>query len=141
MYTVNTGSGEGILLGGNLNTLCVLGGTEYLPDFTGSILFLEDEGESTAYTERRLFYLEQIGVLKKICGIIFARPYKFSTDSNDRKLDDILSFFGKRYDIPVVANVDFGHTMPMITLPLGIRARVEANSMHPEISIIDSATV
>jgi|CXWL01.1.fsa_nt_gi muramoyltetrapeptide carboxypeptidase len=141
MYTVHEGETEGVLLGGNLNTLCFLGGTEYLPDFSEAILFLEDEGEGTAYTERRLFYLEQIGILKKIKGIIFARPYRFSTDSSDRTLDDILSFFGRRYDIPIVANVDFGHTLPMITLPLGIKTRMSANGKgSPTISILEVAT-
>ncbi len=141
MHAVNPGSGEGKILGGNLNTLCVLGGTEYIPDFTGATLFLEDEEESTAYTERRLFYLEQIKILEKVKGIVFGRPYQFKIDSNERSLDDILSYFGKKYDIPVIADVDFGHTTPMITLPLGIQMKIEAKSKSPEISIVEAATV
>lgn len=30
-----------------------------------------------------------------------------------------------RPDLPVVANVDFGHTSPQLTLPLGGRARLD----------------
>lgn len=140
MHTVNEGNELGVILGGNLNTICILGGTEFIPDFSGAILFLEDEGEGTAYTERRLFYLEQIGILKKIRGIIFGRPYKFTIDSKERTLDDILLYFGKKYGIPVIADVDFGHTAPMITLPLGVRAKVNAKKVNPEISIIEAAT-
>ncbi|MGK2848536.1 MAG: S66 peptidase family protein [Minisyncoccota bacterium] len=141
MRAVNYGNAEGILMGGNLNTLCMLGGTEFMPDFTDAILFLEDEGEGTAYTERRLFYLEQIGIFKRIRGIIFGRPYQFSTDSQERTLDDILLFFGEKYGIPIVADVDFGHTTPMITLPLGVQARVRADQMDVEVSVVESGTV
>lgn len=141
MHAVNQGSGEGVTMGGNLNTLCVLGGTEYMPDFSGAILFLEDEEEGTAYTERRLFYLEQVGVLKNIRGVVFGRPYQFKVDSKERTLDDILLYFGKKYGIPVIADVDFGHTTPMVTLPLGVRVEINASKENPEISILEVATV
>ena len=130
---------EGKLIGGNLITLCILGGTEYMPNFDDSILFLEEEGESTSSVERRLFYLEQLGILKKVKGILFARPSNFKTDSEDRTLYDILREFGNRYKIPVVADLDFGHTAPMMTLPIGIKGRID--SLKKEIDILESATI
>lgn len=42
-----------------------------MPDFTDSILFLEEEGESTSSLERRMHYLAQLGVLQKINGLAF----------------------------------------------------------------------
>jgi len=141
MYTVNKGEAEGLLFGGNLNTLCFLGGTDYIPDLNGAILFLEDEGESTSWTERRLFYLEQLGILSQIEGIIFGRPYQFTTDSPARSLESVLSYFGQRHNMPIVADVDIGHTSPMITLPLGMNVKLEARTSRPVISIDESATV
>lgn len=48
-YTViNEGEAEGILLGGNLSTIVLLHGTDYLPDLTGSILLIEDDSEASA---------------------------------------------------------------------------------------------
>ena len=132
------GVAEGILCGGNFNTLCVLGGTEYFPDFTNTILFLEDEEESTALTERRLVYLEQLKVFGKIKGIIFGRPFNLTTDSADRNLYDILKYFGEKYKIPVLADIDIGHTNPIITLPIGVGARLDAT--NKAITIIESAT-
>ncbi len=139
MRSVSFGFAEGVLMGGNLNSLCFLGGTEYMPDFTNSILFLEDEGESTAYTERRLHYLEQIGVLGKTRGILFARPYQFITDSQDRTLIDILSFFGKKYEIPIICDIDFGHTNPMLTLPLGIHAKIKSSANITQVEVVEPA--
>lgn len=130
---------EGKLIGGNLGTLCILGGTEYMPDFDRVILFLEEEGESTSSVERRLFYLEHLGIFKKIKGVLFGRPSNFVTDSNDRTLHDILREFGEKYKIPVVADVDFGHTSPMITVPIGINAKI--NSNEKRIEILESATI
>jgi len=132
------GTVEGILLGGNLNSLCILGGTEYFPDFTNVILFLEDEGESTSSTERYLVYLEQLGVFNKIKGLIYGRPFHFTVDSKDRDLYDILEDFGKKYKIPILADVDIGHTDPLLTLPLGIKAKLD--TVNKKIMIIETAT-
>lgn len=128
---------EGILVGGNLNTLCILGGTEYMPDFEGKILFIEEEEESTSSIERNLFYLEQLGIMQKIKGILFGRPFNFTTDSKERTLYDILKEFGNKYEIPVVADVDFGHTNPIMTLPIGIKAKI--NSQKREIELLEGA--
>ena len=132
------GIAKGVLCGGNFNTLCVLGGTEYFPDFTNTILFLEDEEESTALTERRLIYLEQLKVFDKIKGIIFGRPFNLVTDSKDRNLYDILKYFGEKYKIPILADIDIGHTNPIITLPIGVSARLDATDKT--ITITGSAT-
>jgi muramoyltetrapeptide carboxypeptidase len=139
MRTICEGFAEGILIGGNLNTLCILVGTEYFPDLAGAILFLEEEGEGTAYLERKLNYLEQVGVLNKIKGLIYARPYQFITDSKDRNIYDILRYFGERHGFPIVADADFGHTDPMVTLPLGVRVTLNATN-NPKIIITESAT-
>lgn len=140
MYGLTNGEGQGMLLGGNLTALCFLGGTQFLPNFTDSILFLEDAEESTASIERKFFYLEQLGILEKIKGMMFARPYQFFIDLKERTLNQILKYFGEKYDIPVAVNLDFGHTSPMITLPLGINAKISVNDSIPEISVTEPAT-
>ena len=136
---VYPGTAEGILIGGNLSTLCILGGTQYFPDFSNAILFLEDEGESTSSTERNLTYLEQLGVFKKIKGLIYGRPFNLKVDSKDRTLFDILEDFGQRYKIPIIMDVDIGHTSPMITLPIGVKTII--NSELKIINIVENATV
>jgi muramoyltetrapeptide carboxypeptidase len=135
---VYEGESEGILMGGNLNTLCALAGTEFFPDFSGAILFLEDEGESTSSTERNLVHLEQLGVFKKINGLIYGRPFHLKIDSPDRTLYDILRYFGEKYKIPIIMDVDIGHTSPAIPLPIGVKTFL--NSKELRIEILESAT-
>lgn len=135
--TIYKGTGKGILVGGNLDTLCILGGTEFFPDFSNSILFLEEEGESTSSVERKLTYLEHLGVFNKISGFFFGRPYNFTVDNDNYSLYNILSKIGLRYSIPIIADVDCGHTSPMLTLPIGVK--VYMNAGEKEIRILESA--
>ncbi|MEM4330692.1 MAG: LD-carboxypeptidase [Candidatus Pacearchaeota archaeon] len=135
---VYEGESEGILIGGNLNTICAMTGTEFFPDFSNAILFLEDEGESTSSTERNLVHLEQLGVFNKIKGLIYGRPFNLKIDSPEGKLFDILKDFGEKYKIPIIMDVDIGHTSPMITLPIGVKTRI--NSEKRIIEILENAT-
>ena len=136
---LTAGKGEGTLLGGNLETLTILGGTKFLPDYDDTILFLEEMEGGTDSVERNLDYLEQLGVFKKVRGLIYGKPYQFSTISPKRSLETILTELGNRYGIPVIYNVDCGHTNPMLTMPLGVHAIVDAD--NTSITITESATV
>ena len=128
---------SGKLVGGNLSTLCLLGGTEFFPNFKGTILFLEEDEGSTAEIESKLDYLEQLGVFKQIKGLIFGRPSRLYINSSRRTLYDILRDFGKKYKISIVTDIDCGHTSPMITFPIGIRAYIDGNK--EEIHFLSSA--
>jgi muramoyltetrapeptide carboxypeptidase len=132
------GQAEGVLLGGNLETIMLLGGTEYMPDLTGSILFLEEMGGDTAIVERNLTYLEQLGIFSKISGFVYGRPYRFD-DDDSRPLSAILASFAEHYRLPAIMNLDCGHTNPMLTMPLGVHAALDAD--NATITITGSAVV
>lgn len=138
-FSVNTGVSSGILIGGNLETLCLVGGTDYMPDFKNKILFLEEMGGSTSKTERDLTYLDQLGVFKNISGLIYGRPYQYRTISSDRTLYTILGEIGLKYNIPIIADVDCGHTIPMLTLPIGVNVTLDATNL--KILFEESATM
>ena len=133
---VKKGKVEGILIGGNLVTLCILAGTQYFPNFENSILFLEDQGESTASTERNLEFLSQLGVFSKVKGLIYGKPSNLYQSSPERSLYDILSDIGKKYEIPILADVDIGHTNPILTFPIGIK--IELDSTNKKITFKES---
>lgn len=137
---IYSGFAEGILWGGNLETLGFLLGTKYVECPDKSILFLEEEGGSTADVERKLTYLEQLGIFKKIKGLIFGRTCNLFINSKDRSLCDILLYFAKKYNIPVIADVDCGHINPMITFPVGVRIILNIEN-DPEIIFTESATI
>ena len=70
-FTINSGSATGKLLGGNLSVLTAMIGSEYLPSFEGSILFLEDVGEDVYRVDRMLTQLKLSGILDQINGFVF----------------------------------------------------------------------
>ena len=125
--TYQGGSAEGKLIGGNLGTMLLLHGTEYWHDFKNAILFVEEDEEEKPQTIDRLFTkMRQIGVFDQINGLVVGRFHSkvgfTSKDSFEMILKDAL----KGYDFPVLYNVDFGHTDPLVTLPIGIRCKIDA---------------
>ena len=71
--------------------------------------------------------LRHMGVYDQIAGMVigrFSRQVGFKEgDTLEMILDDAL----KGYRFPVITGVDFGHTDPLITIPLGIRCRIDAS--------------
>lgn len=126
--TYQGGSAEGTLIGGNLGTMLLLHGTEYWPDLKNAILFVEEDEEEKPQTIDRLFTkLRQIGVFDQIKGLVVGRFHSkvgfTSKDSFELILKDAL----KGYDFPVLYDVDFGHTDPLVTLPIGIKCYMDAD--------------
>ena len=54
----------------------------------------------------------------------------------DEKLIKIIKTKKELDNIPVIANVDFGHTDPMITYPIGVVARISSSKKNSEIEIL-----
>jgi len=124
--TINEGKAEGIILGSNLCTFNLLQGTEYMPDLSNSILFLEEDEESKLYHfDRNLQSLLHLPNFPKVKGLLIGRFQKSSKVTNNTLIEIIKT--KKELDkIPVVANVDFGHTDPKITFPIGGTAKLIA---------------
>lgn len=128
-YTVlQPGCCEGEIIGGNLCTLNLLQGTDYMPDLRGKVLFLEDDnimGEYFCYEfSRNLASLLQCQGAQEIAGIVFGRFEEscgMTADVMRRIIKDMVPA-----NIPVVFGADFGHVFPMVTFPIGGRVRVEA---------------
>ena len=125
---IQKGKCQGSIIGGNLCTLNLLQGTDYMPDIKDKILFIEDDnimGDFFPFEfKRNLQSLLQIKNADKIKGIVFGRftkDCKMSEDLIEKIIKDKIS-----PDIPVVYNVDFGHIMPMITFPIGGDIKIQA---------------
>lgn len=121
--TLQTGTARATVIGGNLGSLYLLQGTPYMPSFNKPFIFLlEDDDEAGVYTarevSRRLESLLQLPHFREnLRGLIVGRFPKSS-----RVLErDIVSIVAskKLTNIPIVYNIDFGHTLPMLTLPIG----------------------
>lgn len=119
-----TGTGEGPLLGGNLETVCALLGTPYLPDFTGAVLFWETCESSLGLVERGLTQLDAAGVTEQLAGMVVGRSFRAPDGFEERLRTLVAGHFAGR-GFPVLAGVDIGHTDPMMTLPVGVPARLD----------------
>ena len=121
---------EGLLFGGNLQTFASLVHEEDFFDLQGSILFLEEEGLSTEWYERFFIEIERSGVFDLINGLVIAKPSGSFKENNEakRSLNMVLKDLGAKYDLPILANVDCGHTKPILTLPLGVLASMDTVS-------------
>jgi len=116
---INEGQAEGKLLGGNLCTLNLLQGTEYMPSLVGSILLLEDDYESKPYSiDRDLQSLIHQPEFEGVRGLVIGR-FQHGSEMEPEKLVKIIRSKQELTGIPVIANADFGHTTPQFTFPIG----------------------
>jgi muramoyltetrapeptide carboxypeptidase len=131
---INAGKTRGKLIAGNLNTLTKLIGTPYLFDMNDAIFFLEDDDcEFPATIQRMLLQLRQAGLLNGVRGFIFGRFQKKS-GVTEEKIKNIFEVLYESVTVPVIMGVDFGHTDPMISLPIG--SDVEVDTEKKEIVAI-----
>lgn len=125
---LNRGKVLGRLYGGTL--LCLSGlmmSQDYLPDFAGAILMLEDVNEELSQIDRTLGALRVSGVFNKISGLVFGttEPKLESGKINfGRSLEQVIRENTAGLDIPIVMNAPFGHEQPNIVFPIGVRAEL-----------------
>lgn len=128
-WVVNEGEAQGQIVGGNQCTFNLLHGTEFMPDIAGSVLFLEDDDEAHVATiDRDLQSIMHQPGFKDVRGIVFGRLQPKTGMTKDLFLKVFASKRELKH-IPIIANVDFGHTTPFITFPVGgeVDLRVATN--------------
>lgn len=127
------GVGTGRIVGGNLGTLLLLAGTSWWPELEGRILFAEEDEVETPGTVDRMFtQARQMGVFDEIAGLVVGR-FPESVGLGVEGLEMILERVLEGCDIPVLVDVDFGHTDPRITYPLGVECRMDARAGELEL--------
>lgn len=134
-FIINDGEAQGTIIGGNLCTLNLLQGTEYMPSLKNSILFLEDDYESSPVTfDRDLQSLIHQPDFQHVKGMVIGR-FQQGSRMTKNLLTKIITSKEELSDIPVIADVDFGHTSPMITFPIGGQASLRAYGVRVELRI------
>lgn len=125
-WNIHNGSAKGTIIGGNLGTFNLLLGTKYRPVFSKeTILFIEDtEGCSLAEFERLLQALIYQPDFANVKGVVIGRFQKGSKVTREG-LEYIINTKQELNELPILANVDFGHTAPLLTIPLGGTAELK----------------
>ncbi len=125
LTTLVPGTAEGVVLGGCLSILVTMIGTPFEPNFHGAILFLEDIAEPAFRIDRMLTHLRQAGKLEGVAGIVIGY-LKDCRAPEGTTLVDVLLDCLKPLGVPVAMGLESGHGVPCRTLPLGVRARLDA---------------
>lgn len=134
-YVINEGQAEGTIVGGNLCTLNLLQGTEYMPSLKDTVLFIEDDYESQPVTfDRDLQSLIHQPGFEGVRGIVIGR-FQQASHMTRELLAKIITTKRELAHIPVIADVDFGHTSPMITFPVGGQAVIKASGHQVNLTI------
>jgi muramoyltetrapeptide carboxypeptidase LdcA involved in peptidoglycan recycling len=140
------GRREGRLWGGCIEVLEFLKGSDYWPDksfWNDRVVFFETS-EAKPPVQQIVYMLRSYGiqeVFERSSAILFGRP-KAYTDSEKSDLYQALAkVIGEEFgrpDLPVIANMDFGHTDPKIVLPLG--GKVAVDPEEKSVTIVEEFT-
>lgn len=132
-FTVTSGITEGSIVGGNLSVLVAMIGSEYLPDFNDAILFLEDVGEDIYRLDRMLTQLKISGILNQISGFIFGKCTNCDVGENSLTINQVFDDHIKPLGIPAFYGAMISHEAKNVTIPIGLRAKMDADKKQFEI--------
>jgi muramoyltetrapeptide carboxypeptidase LdcA involved in peptidoglycan recycling len=123
---LRTASATGRLAGGCIESLQHLRGTSFWPDWRETIFFFEtsEDSPSPETVDGILADYENMGVLDQINGMLVGRPMHYADDEK-RRLHEVILERTKAYHFPIIAEMDFGHTSPQLTLPIGCQAKID----------------
>lgn len=141
ILTIHEGQAQGKLFGGNLSVLTAMVGSEYLPDFKGNILFLEEVGEDIYRVDRMLTQLKLAGILDQLSGFVFGKCRSCDPGEGygSLTLEEVLDDHIKPLGIPAWYGSMIGHIEDKFTIPLGIEAEIDARAGR--IKLLESAVV
>lgn len=127
---ITSGKARGPILGGNLTVLTTIIGSDYVPDFDGAILFLEDVNEAVYRVDRMFTQLKLAGILDSLSGLVFGRCTECGPGNNfgSLTLEDVLDQHVKPLGIPAFEGSMIGHIDQQFTIPLGIDVEMDADA-------------
>ena len=124
--TIQEGSVEGELIGGNLSLTRAMVAGKYSIDFTDKILFLEELGFETgpALVSNYLYYMKQNGVFNKIRGIWLGN---YTHESGITLEQILLDTLGNEFKGPIIKSENFGHIEQKTVIPIGVMAQIDTS--------------
>lgn len=130
------GKVQGNLFGGCIEVLEMMKNTKFWPadDFwKDKILFLETSEDKPTPDQVR-FMLRNYGmqgVFNKIAALLIGRARDYSDEEKKALNETVLKVIRlefKNDSLPIITNMDFGHTDPQWILPLGIKAEIDCGA-------------
>lgn len=130
--TLKPGQAEGTLTGG---CLCLLTDSLATPDSldcTNKIVLVEDVDEHPHRVDAMLTHLLNTGLLQEASGIVVGEMTA-TDDKPDPKIDAwpwrrIVEDRLSSLSVPTIVNFPIGHMKAMLSLPMGIKVRIDADA-------------
>ena len=120
---------DGPLLGGNLSILASLVGTPLLPSLRGAILFVEEVGEAAYRIDRVWRQLVESRAVAGVKGVILGELVDCKPSGSGRwSARTVLERNVAALGVPTVSGAAFGHARRNVALPMGVRARLDADA-------------
>lgn len=147
-FLQGAGCVEGPLIGGCLEVLDWLRGTPIWPEqaaWQNAVLFIEtsEDAPPPAYVTYVLRAFAAMGILAKLSALLFGRPGGTIPAADfmayDRAILQVVAEEQGLTHLPIVTDMDFGHTDPMCVLPYGVRAQVDCE--RQELAICENAVI
>ncbi|QHN02197.1 LD-carboxypeptidase [Granulicella sp. WH15] len=141
LRALRPGTTEGVFTGGCLSIFAEALGTPYAPVMKDSILFLEDVGTKPYQWDRMLLHLRYAGVLDEVRGIVFGDMRQCCAPEEDALLESALLHALRDFKGPIAIGLKSGHVSEgNVTVPLGIRARLDLKSVAgPRVEFLEAA--
>ncbi len=135
---ISAGHAEGRLIGGNLSLLAAACGTPAQMSAQGRIVFIEEVGEPAYRIDRCFMQLEMAGALAGVRGFAFGRFSEPPESSSEEEIAQVLLAVARRWEVPAVLNFPIGHIEHNWTVPIGVRAFLNADTC--ELELLEAAT-
>jgi muramoyltetrapeptide carboxypeptidase len=136
-WVLQTGETQGGLLPANLGTLSLLKGTPWWPPLAGGILVVEDDelADIDDFARNLQSLLHQPGA-DGVRGLAIGRFQQASGVTREH-LEALVARLPQLAGLPVIANIDYGHTNPLCTLPVGGTGRLVADPADPRLVVVE----
>lgn len=110
---------EGVVVGGNIRCLLKLSGTEFMPDFTDKILFIESFSGGVSEMTTFLTQYKLQGVFKKVKGIILGHYTVMQREEYSPNIIELVKTIIKNPDMPIIKTDCIGHAKDSKCLVVG----------------------
>lgn len=135
--TLVSGVAEGVITGGCLCLMTDSFGTGYELDCRGKIVVIEDVDEHSFRVDAMLTNLINNGQLAQAAGIVIGEMTGTDEMSEDKMGSwpwrELVADRIKPLGVPAVVNYPFGHMKTMLSLPMGVAARLDADAGRLEL--------
>lgn len=115
---------EGIVVGGNLRCFLKLSGTKYMPDFQDKIIFLESLGGDVPKMFTYLTQYKQIGVFKKVKGIILGSYTEMEREKYSPSIIEIIKEIVDNPSMPIAKTNEIGHGKDSKCIIIGEKIKI-----------------